>query len=150
MKVLLISKFARTGGAGIACKRLFSALKNTNIPVNLLSHEYGEKDQKKLINRIVELFNKVWVLLLFILERLSFVLYEKSRLERFMFSMANIGANLIRRKLVHSTDIIHFHWINSRMLSLSGIRKFLRLNKPVVWTFHDMWAFTGGCHYALD
>ena len=22
------------------------------------------------------------------------------------------------------------------------------LGKPIVWTLHDMWAFTGGCHYA--
>jgi len=24
------------------------------------------------------------------------------------------------------------------------------LDKPIVWTFHDMWAFTGGCHYVGD
>lgn len=24
----------------------------------------------------------------------------------------------------------------------------IKLGKPVVWTFHDMWAFTGGCHYS--
>lgn len=26
----------------------------------------------------------------------------------------------------------------------------MNLGKPVIWTFHDMWPFTGGCHYALD
>ena len=36
------------------------------------------------------------------------------------------------------------------MLSLSVLRKILASGKPVVWTMHDMWPFTGICHYAHD
>ena len=39
-------------------------------------------------------------------------------------------------------DIIHLHWIN-HFVSIKNIAKF---NKPIVWTMHDSWAFTGGCH----
>ena len=42
-------------------------------------------------------------------------------------------------------DIIHFHWINGGML---GIRDIKKISKPIVWTMHDMWPFTGGCHYS--
>ena len=42
-------------------------------------------------------------------------------------------------------DIVHFHWINASMLSIKDIKK---INKPIVWTMHDMWPFTGGCHYS--
>jgi glycosyltransferase involved in cell wall biosynthesis len=28
------------------------------------------------------------------------------------------------------------------------IETMRRIGKPLVWTLHDMWAFTGGCHYA--
>ena len=35
-------------------------------------------------------------------------------------------------------DIIHLHWINNEMLSISDIGK---IKKPVVWTLHDMWPF---------
>ena len=28
------------------------------------------------------------------------------------------------------------------------IETLARFDKPVVWTLHDMWAFTGGCHYS--
>ncbi|MDP4228580.1 MAG: glycosyltransferase family 4 protein, partial [Bacteroidota bacterium] len=45
-------------------------------------------------------------------------------------------------------DIIHFHWINQGYLSLKSISRILSLKKPVVWTMHDMWTFTGGCHHA--
>jgi glycosyltransferase involved in cell wall biosynthesis len=26
------------------------------------------------------------------------------------------------------------------------IEELERINKPIIWTLHDMWAFTGGCH----
>jgi glycosyltransferase involved in cell wall biosynthesis/SAM-dependent methyltransferase len=48
---------------------------------------------------------------------------------------------------VRQSDIIHLHWV-SGMLSPSGVRALLALNKPVVWTLHDMRAFTGGCHFS--
>lgn len=41
-------------------------------------------------------------------------------------------------------DIVHLHWICSGMMSIKEIAK---IQAPIVWTLHDMWAFTGGCHY---
>jgi len=44
-------------------------------------------------------------------------------------------------------DIVHLHWITKGFL---GIHDLVRLNAPIVWTLHDMWALTGGCHYDID
>ncbi len=44
-------------------------------------------------------------------------------------------------------DIVHLHWVNHGFVGIDSLRKF---NKPIVWTMHDMWAFTGGCHYSED
>lgn len=41
-------------------------------------------------------------------------------------------------------DVINLHWINSGFLKVDTIARF---NKPVFWSLHDMWPFTGGCHY---
>ncbi len=41
-------------------------------------------------------------------------------------------------------DIYHLHW-TSGFVDLPAF--FKRVNKPVVWTLHDMFPFTGGCHY---
>jgi glycosyltransferase involved in cell wall biosynthesis len=41
-------------------------------------------------------------------------------------------------------DLIHLHWIASDFLPFWKLR---RLGVPLIWTLHDMWAFTGGCHY---
>jgi glycosyltransferase involved in cell wall biosynthesis len=40
------------------------------------------------------------------------------------------------------------HWVNFGFLSVDDIASLTRLNKPVFWTLHDMWAFTGGCHHS--
>lgn len=44
-------------------------------------------------------------------------------------------------------DILHLHWMNLRFLDL---RELQRINKPIVWTLHDCWPFTGICHYFYD
>lgn len=40
-------------------------------------------------------------------------------------------------------DVIHMHWVCRGFMSLADIG---RLRKPAVWTLHDSWPFTGGCH----
>ena len=44
-------------------------------------------------------------------------------------------------------DVVHLHWVNGGMVGIAAAGVATR---PVVWTLHDMWAFTGGCHYAGD
>jgi glycosyltransferase involved in cell wall biosynthesis len=44
-------------------------------------------------------------------------------------------------------DIVNLHWINGGIASIRAVSK---LQVPIVWTLHDMWPFTGGCHYAGD
>jgi len=42
------------------------------------------------------------------------------------------------------------HWMNFGFMGISDISELLKLGKPVAWTLHDMWAFTGGCHHSGD
>ena len=42
-------------------------------------------------------------------------------------------------------DVIHLHWICRGFLN---IKSLLHFHVPIVWTLHDMWPFTGGCHYS--
>jgi len=83
-------------------------------------------------------------------ERLVFLPRERTSSIRFLFSLANTGESIVRNPLCKEADVIHLHWINAGFLSLRSIGELLNCGKPVVWTFHDMWPFTGGCHYALD
>jgi glycosyltransferase involved in cell wall biosynthesis len=45
-----------------------------------------------------------------------------------------------------SADIYHFHWING-LVDLEAWLPGLPQDAKIVWTLHDMNAFTGGCHY---
>lgn len=44
-------------------------------------------------------------------------------------------------------DVVHLHGVHDEMLSIAEIG---RINKPLVWTLHDMWAFCGAEHYSGD
>ncbi len=70
--------------------------------------------------------------------------------ERGRFSYPFSGVNIVEHPLIKETDILHLHWINQGFFSFKTLYSLAKLNKPIVWTFHDMWAFTGGCHYSLD
>lgn len=129
MNVLLLNTYPH-GGAGVACRRLQSALQASGVTANLLtSSEVGNR----------------WP---FYAERISFVPFERDKSVRFSFSLANFGKNLAQHPLVREADVLHLHWINQGFLSLNNIRQLADLGKPIVWTLHDMWAFTGGCHYS--
>lgn len=44
-------------------------------------------------------------------------------------------------------DILHLHWINGGFIKYSTLAG---LKKPIVWTLHDSWPFTGGCHIPYE
>ncbi len=46
-------------------------------------------------------------------------------------------------------DIIHLHHLHGYYINIEILFNYLKnLNKPIVWTFHDCWSFTGHCaHY---
>lgn len=45
-------------------------------------------------------------------------------------------------------DIIHLHNIHGYYLNVEILFKFLKeINKRVIWTLHDCWAFTGHCSH---
>ena len=45
------------------------------------------------------------------------------------------------------SEILHLHWTPG-IISTSAITKNLKTGCRIVWTLHDMWAFTGGCHFS--
>ncbi|MBE6034887.1 glycosyltransferase [Aminipila sp.] len=52
--------------------------------------------------------------------------------------------------LIHdiNPDIIHLHNIHGYYVNIKVLFDFLRdFKKPIVWTLHDCWAFTGHCAY---
>lgn len=50
----------------------------------------------------------------------------------------------------YQPDVIHLHNLHGNYLNLELLFNYMaEINKPVVWTLHDCWAFTGKCaHYS--
>jgi glycosyltransferase involved in cell wall biosynthesis len=61
-----------------------------------------------------------------------------------MFSTQWLPDVLASRVREVDPDIINLHWICNGYLQIETLPKF---NKPLVWTLHDLWPFTGGCAY---
>jgi glycosyltransferase involved in cell wall biosynthesis len=149
MKVTLVNTSDKVGGAAVACYRLLQALNQTNIDAKLLVQKKSSPDDRVFSAGNGYLQSRL-DFYRFAYERLIFSLKERSKEVRFAFSLANTGRNISKKEIIYEADIIHLHWINFGFLSLRSLEKLLSLNKPVVWTLHDMWAFTGGCHYCGD
>lgn len=62
-----------------------------------------------------------------------------------MFSFPDSNFDLTKSPFYREADIIHLHWV-AKYLDFESF--FEKNTKPVVWTFHDMNAFTGGEHSA--
>ena len=85
----------------------------------------------------------------FILERLKiFVANGFNKKTLFKIDTGQNGLPLWNHPEVREADAILLNWVNQGMLSLDGLEKILQLNKPVIWTMHDMWCMTGICHHA--
>lgn len=60
----------------------------------------------------------------------------------------NLIPNSTRKRITElDPELIHLHWIGDGFLPLWSLG---RVSVPVIWTLHDAWGFTGGCHYFQD
>lgn len=151
MKVVVLNTFDTYGGAAIACNRVFQSIKQAPEvkSAKLLVHQKDSEDPNVLVWSS-SYFGKKKAFLRFALERFYFLQFAKNRSVQYAFSPANLGIDISKHPLVQEADIIHLHWTNFGFLSLKSLQKLAQLGKPIVWTLHDMWAFTGGCHYTAD
>ncbi len=148
LNIVLLSYHNQNGGAGIAAGRLQRALQKAGHNVTYLVQEKSGQDESELVG--TGLWNKLWNWIRFIMERLYFLPSEKNTSIRFLFNPGLFGQDISRHPALLQADIIHLHWVNFGFLSIQNIKQLLDLGKPVVWTLHDMWAFTGGCHHSGD
>ncbi len=143
MKVLHLNTYAGNGGAGKACLRLNKALKSRGVD-SAVAVNFLFKSNPDVHDLSRGFFFKWLTAVGIILERLLNKLFVKS--VPIPFSIPFWGRDISGRELLRSADLIHIHWINHAFLRPDDIKELSALNKPLVWTFHDSNAFTGGCH----
>jgi len=148
MKVTLVNTADAGGGAPAACLRLLKALQGQPIDVQLLI-QYKKTNEPAVTGIVKNGWQKFKAKFNFFYERLPFMFFhERDKSVRFAFSTANAGISVKDEPLIRDADILHLHWTNSGFLSINDLKELVDLGKPIVWTLHDMWTFTGGCHYS--
>lgn len=147
MRVLIVNTSEKTGGAAIAASRLKDALINNGVKAKMLVNQ-KETDNLSVVDTSDTAIRRHYH---FMFER--FLIWKTngfSRQHLFDIDTASHGTDITRLPEFKEADVIHLHWINQGFLSFRSLRKILQSGKPVVWTLHDMWPFTGICHYAHD
>lgn len=147
MKVVHVSSSDLSGGAAIACKRISDALILENVDSNLLVQKKISSDYR-VKSTTNKLFSRLHYNFRFAIDE-GFIRLLTNQ-ERGRFSYPFFGIDITNHPLIFRADVINLHWINGGFLSLDSLKKLGKIGKPLVWTLHDMWAFTGGCHYSLD
>lgn len=64
-----------------------------------------------------------------------------------LFSLSFVPSDIVARINGLHPDVVHLHWICE---GLTSIGKLAYVQAPVIWTLHDSWPFTGGCHVPYD
>lgn len=142
MKVLLLNTNDIQGGAARAAHRLHQGLLEIGVDSQMLVQRKNSTDDRTIIapsNTVEKVLAKIKPTL----DSLPLSLYKKRSKDSFSTQWC---FDIVGSKVTQiAPDIINLHWINFGFLQIESIAK---LNRPVVWTLHDMWSFTGGCHYA--
>jgi len=74
-------------------------------------------------------------------------------LETRLFDRHGLGSRLATRRFIRRVreidpDVIHIHNVHGYFLNYKMMFRYLAsCGKPVVWTVHDCWLYTGHCYY---
>ncbi|MEH2080656.1 MAG: glycosyltransferase family 4 protein [Nostoc sp.] len=139
MKILHISTHDISGGAARAAYRLHTGLQHIGLQSQMLVQEKYSND-KTVIAPKIRLFQGIAKAKLTV-ESLPLKLYQQKKNTPFFTQW--LPDRVIPKITQINPDIINLHWISGGFMQ---IETFAKLKRPLVWTLHDMWGFTGGCH----
>jgi glycosyltransferase involved in cell wall biosynthesis len=146
MKILHLTSY-QEGGAGIACMRLHCALLEANLDSKLLS-VFGKENSKKAVYSLEAGLDKIdFERICKKQKRIRYFQSWRVRVKgrpKELFSFPDSLWQIEDHPLVKEANLIHLHWV-AGMIDIK--RFFAKIDKPVVWTLHDAWPFTGGFHY---
>jgi len=143
MKVLQVNSSDTLGGAARAAHRLHQGLRAQGVDSQMLVQFKRGRDPSVFGPQFLkgEALHKVEQKL----DGLPLRLYRHTG--QALFSPAWLPTGAARSIASFHPSIVHLHWICAGFLPISALRE---IRQPVVWTLHDSWAFTGGCHVPFD
>lgn len=141
MRVLLLNQSDIQGGAAIAAHRLHTGLGQIGVESFMVVQQRSGSDPNVIAprGRAQESLAHLRVAI----DSLPLKRYPQR--DRSIFSLQWLPDTLSRQISRLNPDIINLHWTGEALIRIETL---VRLQAPIVWTLHDMWPFTGGCHYS--
>lgn len=140
MKVLIINASDIQGGAARATYRLHQSLLEYNIDSTMLVQNKASDDFTVL--SATTRLEKIAYKLNSYLDSIPSRFYKNKTPTLFSPALLSFS-NIVNKINAFNPDVVHLHWICAGMLTIEDLAK---IKAPIVWTLHDNWAFTGGCH----
>lgn len=143
MRVALLNTFDRQGGAAIATYRLHAGLRAMGADSRMLV-QVKDTDDPAVFGPPSH-WRKAFAALRPTLDRMETWPYRNRRSG--LFFPAWLPDNIVPRLTAIDPDVVHLFWLGGGFVRIETLA---RIQRPIVWTLHDMWPFTGGCHYDED
>ncbi len=143
MKILHVSSHDIGSGAAHAARRLHRCLRGNGINSWFLCQQQQSEDHYTVGSQ--RLYAKILARFRPYLERLplSFCRHRQNSVFHLQWLPGEVLTSIARQ----DPEIVHLHWICDGFVRIEALAK---IQRPIVWTLHDMWAFTGGCHYSAE
>jgi len=144
LRVTHLSTTDLVGGAGLAATRLHEGLLRKGVASRMLvAFRRSKHDSVSTVRPFPFLPDVAGRIAFAVCRRIQ---HRKRCIEGGLFSLGRVycGQNLLRQ--LPACNLIHLHWIVD-MVDYATVLPELARRVPLVWTFHDMNCFTGGCHY---
>lgn len=143
VKVLIVNTFDRDGGAARSARRLHLGLRGIGVDSEMrVLHKKGDDPHTSEADGFLHRHTKETLPLL---DAVSLGVYPSRNITH--WSNTYLPGSIDKKVKEMDPDVIHLHWINRGMVSPADLRHW---KKPIVWTLHDNWPFTGGCHYTVN
>lgn len=152
MKVLFVNTNENYGGAARAANRIMRGVQKHGVEAQMfVKNKHTQAANVVTIwqfvpkNAIYRAFDWVTEKIKNQWQHRKWNPYKSTKKDVFMSDLRSMYSHGALQKLEY--DIVHLHWINQRFLNIDELK---RIKKPIVWTLHDSWAFTGICHLPYD
>ena len=151
MRVVHLSTYDITGGAARAAYRLHSGLQRLGHQSQMLVSSRSSFDRSVITFApsmdIKERLRRRLQRKLLACDIDRYRLSRPKGYEPFSDDRTEYRLDLVRQ--LPCSDVLNLHWIGG-YVDYHSLFTTVPTSKPIVWTLHDMNAFTGGCHYDLD
>jgi glycosyltransferase involved in cell wall biosynthesis len=139
VKILHLSTHDISGGAARAAYRLHKGLQYIGLDSQMLVQEKLSDDKTVIAPKIR--LNQGIAKTKLTFETLPLKFYRQRSNTSFFTQW--LPDRVVPQVAQINPDIINLHWISAAFMQIETLAK---LKQPLVWTLHDSWGFTGGCH----